>query len=1114
MKNNSILALQHSGGGSCNFLFKKNSCLKSLWIEIPDYCHLHCDYCYAATDGSPKDCKNYLRMEEYDNILKDFSEMGGQYVGIPGKGEPFHNKNWELTKYIIERCDAYKLELAIFTTGDAIFFSPKDTIDSEPTYDKIEVLKDKKVILLIKCNTLDCEKQNKLVHDRFNKYAQMREKAIKCLIDQYQLNTEHRLGIVTSVLKDNENEISELYKWANEHNIIFDCDTILERGRGKEFTSSGHVPPSIDLEKVFNKLKEIGAVNNCQGGTYVGCTCDRILHHLYISVTGDIFPCIGCLREDIIEDLKLGNTKDTSLSKAWHSATRTRLANHHKNVFYGVCKKCQNFIDEVCYSCLGRCTSFKGVEFENEDIIIHTTGCIHHKPHTSIWLANIVDYIRRILSFEETHRILDEKGLEQLWRPNYNILYYLQQIPLEKGQQIVRRLLSSDLTNLDYSNMVQSSDVQKFSNKKYFTFDELSFPMNKVWDFIYFPDKFISKCDLLGDDEQKKLLFLFSQSFLSNILLPSIKILLKKHSDSGVLIKYCNFMLYDNLHEKYFYRTIVKDIVKEKERALIISRWYEDIASAKKHNRNIWKEYCYDLSDAFSDEVYSDYELKLDNTNSKHEIGSKLRTIDVSEILTIEEIRRKADEFTSYTSIQNSEFVSLYKNNITDEKVSIENIINNLIFEEIENENIRMVLIDFYVKLSDKVFFHKDDDIESLSKNVRDILNKNSNHKKLLKIYTNIKGTEEEIKFLNYFVYLEIIKNVLGVNYYYIFYTTNFSSNLIRKNQEYDLRNLIKPNGMLICSTQPINTDFRSELKLFLSSIFAPFDEYYFDRLIRKHESFEEHITAHQHTIFNISPHIKYSYKWAGIEVANIDKIVDKMSEKLLQSNNANDIIKELKEDISSLKKNLSYSSVLMNEGQIVFDILDLIIRDSLQKAQESCLSGKKFTDIIRFLCDYCDMLREDNKKIAFYTTDITKDSDDFIPDEKTVIDIFTVFYNLLTNANKASWYLNPIFVTITAKVNGDWDVTIENRGGVLLDEENLNFINGISNTPPRVGSGLSIVKKKIKKLGWEIKASLENIEKKCINYNEKIYYFGTNKFVVTIPNPNKNEKNKYFICR
>lgn len=1104
--NSSILALQHSGGGSCNFLFKKEAQLESLWIEIPDYCHLHCDYCYAATDKYPKDSKNYLRFEDYERILKEFSKMGGQYVGIPGKGEPFHNKNWELTEQIINCCAKNNLELAIFTTGDAIFFDPTDTVNSEPKFEKIEVLKDKNVILLIKCNTLNYDKQNHLVHDRFGKYAQMREKAIGYLINKYKLNTQHRLGIVTSVLKDNENEISELYKWASDNNIIFDCDTILERGRGKEYTSSGNVPSSINLEKVFNKLKEVGAVNNCQGGTYVGCTCDRILHHLYISITGDIFPCIGCLREDIINELNLGNLRDTCLPDAWKSAIRSRLANHHKNVFYGVCKKCQNFIDEICYSCLGRCTSFKGVKSEIEGITIRTTGCIHHKPCTSVWLSDIVDYIRRILSFEETHRILDKKGLEQLWRPNCNIAFFLLQVPFEERQHIVQQLLSMDMSIMDYSSVIPS-DIRNFSNKKFFTFDELSFPMNKVWDFIYFPDKLTRGFNLLEEDE-KRILSILSQSFLSNILLPSIKILLRKHSNSEVLIKYCNFMLYDNLHEKYFYRTIVKDIAEEKERALIISRWYEDIANVKKYNRNIWKEYCYDLSDAFSDEIYSDYELKLGNTNLNHKVSSKYRTIDISDILTIKEIHDKANIFSSYISASNPEFITLYKKTIANENVCVEDIINNLIFEEITSYKINGALVDFYEKLSNKVFFHKGDTVDGLLRKVENILKKNDSYKKLLKIYASIKGTEDNIKFLNYFIYLGIMKEVLDINYYYIIYTTNFSSNLSSKDRESDLRSLIKPNGMLLCSTKPINPDFRAELKLFISSIFAPFDEYYFDKLIRKHESFEEHITAHQHTIFNISPHIKYTYKWAGVEIANINKIVDKIYSKLLRLDSSNNIMKELNDDIESLKKNIKYSSELIDEGQIVFDILDLIIKDSLQKSQESFLSGMKFTDIIDFLCDYCRLLREDEykSKILCNIPYRIKSENNFVPEEDKVIDIFTIFYNLLTNANKASYYQQAMTVTINARVKGDWSVIIENSGSVLLDNNNFNFINGQSNIPPRIGSGLSIVKKKIKKLGvgWKIEVSRKKYEEFSIEYNNIEYPIGTNTFVVTIPNPNK----------
>ena len=186
--NNSVLALQHSGGGSSNLIFKSGEPqLKSLWIEIPDYCHLYCDYCYASTDKKPKHADHYLSLPDYEKILKEFASLGGKYVGIPGKGEPFHSKNWELTHKIINLCADLELELAIFTTGDAIFFEPHDKIDAVPNKEKMDLIKDKNLIILIKCNSRIPDIQNKLVNDRHNKYAQLRNRAIDILIDDYHI---------------------------------------------------------------------------------------------------------------------------------------------------------------------------------------------------------------------------------------------------------------------------------------------------------------------------------------------------------------------------------------------------------------------------------------------------------------------------------------------------------------------------------------------------------------------------------------------------------------------------------------------------------------------------------------------------------------------------------------------------------------------------------------------------------------------------------------------------------------------------------------------------------------------------------------------------------------
>ena len=1053
--NNSILALQHSGGGSRNFIFKKNEPrLQSLWIEIPDYCHLHCDYCYASTDNEPKNNKEYLSFEDFERFLREFSELGGKYVGLPGKGEPFHNKNWELTRKIVDLCAELRLELAIFTTGDLIFFDPSDRIDTEPKFDKIEAIKGKEVILLIKCNSLNYKIQNRLVNDKRNKYAQLRERAIDLLINKYHLNDQQRprLGIVTSVLKDNENEIVELYGWAKENNVIFDCDTILERGRGKDYTESGKVPSKIDLEEVFSKLKKVGAVTNCQGGTYVGSTCDRIFHHLYVSVVGEIFPCIGCLREDIKEYFSLGNIKNTTLSKAWGSQLRQGLANNHKDIFIGTCKSCQNFIDETCYSCLGRCTKKVEKLLDSETCFIHTTGCIHHKPSTTTWLTSAIDYVRRILSYPETHKILDEEGLERLWRPNKSIAFSLQQLTNEKRQKAIKDLLRSNDPQNDNAFTLNSdvidAHIGNFSKRKYFRFEDISFPMNKVWDFTRFPDKIIEEYKLTTEDKGK-LMSVFSQSFLSNVFLPSIKILFRKYDDSGELIRYCNFMLYDNFHKKYFYRSISKDIEDENnnDRALIISRWYEDMPNGK----NLWKDNCYDLSDAFSDEIYSDYELVLGGKHI-HNPGSnsKHRIIDLTKIIELDGIQEKVDHFMGYVSLNNLEFRNEYTKNINQENINLKEVIINRIFTELEDDNVINKLTSFYKNINNKAFYTiKDDEVKLLLTNLEIHLNafsaRDSASKKLLGMFNKVKNSDDEIKFLNYFIYLGIVKEVLEINYYYITYSTNFTNfsiNASNKNAVPNLRSIIKPNGLLLCSTQPINTDFRAELKLFISNIFAPFDEYHFKKLYgeaQAEKQFKEKSEAHRHTLLNL--------------INGVNPYLDGLS---------NDYIKYGTKYICT------------------------VAQDICSKEEERDSVGRQFPENPK------DIL---NELISFFKANEGKTMDLQNHIQDTVIrlgytlriDFFTIMYNLIHNASKSDSYQSFNYnyeFRLEAKQAGDYyEIIITNPA--IMNDEVLEFLNNpkmnLSTYPfnkiikPR--RGMAILKRIINensKYGWSIEAYKE----------------------------------------
>ncbi|PIQ30664.1 MAG: hypothetical protein COW63_09395, partial [Bacteroidetes bacterium CG18_big_fil_WC_8_21_14_2_50_41_14] len=237
--NNSILSIQHNNFHADYNSIKEGKNLKSLWLTIPDFCHLKCPYCFASANENPKSKKNLLDLSTYEDILNQFAEMGGEFVGIPGDGEPFHPNNWSLTEFIINKCNTLKIKLAIFTTGDLIFFGVNAT-NNEIDRSKIELIKDKDVVLLIKFNHSNPEIQNKLVGNKNPKYAIRRDAAIDILINEYHLNDNRkRIGLVTSIIKENSEklesngklEIVNIFERTIKDNLIFDCDTVLELGR-------------------------------------------------------------------------------------------------------------------------------------------------------------------------------------------------------------------------------------------------------------------------------------------------------------------------------------------------------------------------------------------------------------------------------------------------------------------------------------------------------------------------------------------------------------------------------------------------------------------------------------------------------------------------------------------------------------------------------------------------------------------------------------------------------------------------------------------------------------------------------------------------------------------
>lgn len=350
--------------------------LRSIWVEIPAWCDLYCPYCFAGTKKIDRDSNN-LSPDEYRGLLKNFAELGGKDVGIPGSGEPFHHdeqmevSNCDLIFHILDCCKEFGLCLTIFTTGHWIDLALAKRLLE---YD---------VVLLLKYNSIDEDIQNALVginskNPTLN-YARERDHALILLMalgfNQPAFGKNSRLGIVTSVMNANKDELPLLIRFARRHNLIFDCDTILERGRGKVFGDSGGSPSDKEMIDIFQRLQQIDAEEFGNkwdiSRSYIGTCCDRFRHHLYISKTGDVHPCVGAT------SVHLGNLRTSDLQHCWDQSAMQIIRNH---AYKGKCSDCLNFKEEKCFSCLGRCTVNLNEKEINKLGYVQTKGCWNHRP--------------------------------------------------------------------------------------------------------------------------------------------------------------------------------------------------------------------------------------------------------------------------------------------------------------------------------------------------------------------------------------------------------------------------------------------------------------------------------------------------------------------------------------------------------------------------------------------------------------------------------------------------------------------------------------------------------------------------------------------------------------
>jgi MoaA/NifB/PqqE/SkfB family radical SAM enzyme len=348
---NQIKTAAHAGLGNVS-----NS-MKELWLEIGGSCHLRCDYCFAKSGGIDT-CKDNVSLDKVLGYLNEFKDMGGQRIGIVGAGEPFHAKNIEDTFTILEQMKPTGVYTTIFTTGDLLTDKVIDRLDNY-----------KNLTLLVKYNSDNAQIQDGLVHSK--NYTQRRDEALNKLISR-GYNDGKRLGIVTSLMTENINEMADLLRYARKNNLIFDSDTLIPRGRGSTCGLD------ISDEQKRNVLKELQRVDREEfnntweiTGSYIASPpCTRFSNHMYIDKIGKVHPCVSS------QGVVVGDIKTQTLNEIWNSPIMGIIRGHN---YVGKCTTCNNFKEKKCFSCLGRACDPDNMttDFLKENKHVQTRGCFN-----------------------------------------------------------------------------------------------------------------------------------------------------------------------------------------------------------------------------------------------------------------------------------------------------------------------------------------------------------------------------------------------------------------------------------------------------------------------------------------------------------------------------------------------------------------------------------------------------------------------------------------------------------------------------------------------------------------------------------------------------------------
>jgi len=215
----------------------KSSPLLELRIHVIKECNLRCIYCLSDAPFADEEVERgkRLSLEEIKDNIRQAKELGIKVVSITGSGEPLLYKD---LRNLIEFIKELNLGVVLFTNSLLL------------TEELAEWLNEKKVNLMIKLNSFNCEVNDKLVGLRGAQKIFLDK--IKMLVD-IGFAKDKRLALNCIICKENYNEISDIFIFCRENMIIPWIETVTITGRA---TANMKLPREM-IRDLYIKLSKI-----------------------------------------------------------------------------------------------------------------------------------------------------------------------------------------------------------------------------------------------------------------------------------------------------------------------------------------------------------------------------------------------------------------------------------------------------------------------------------------------------------------------------------------------------------------------------------------------------------------------------------------------------------------------------------------------------------------------------------------------------------------------------------------------------------------------------------------------------------------------------------------